>query len=566
MSGLPLKEVTAFSAVTSYIVVGYLRAIYLPSSYIGAFLIASIIYFLTWAIWTILIYPKFFSPLRHFPSPKGGSWWNGHFSYISALPTGSPMIEWMSTVPNHGIVRYLGMLNTERLFITSPNALREILMTRNYDFVKPSQLVQGLSRLLGVGLLLAEGDEHKNQRRNLLPAFSYRHIKDLYPTFWEKAVEVSEAITAQVRAGGITYNELPEYQKEVTQQTKISETEAIIEMSEWAGRATLDIIGLAGFGQDFNSIRDPNASLSRTYRTVFKPSRQGRYLALLNNFFPGWLIKRIPVKRNGEIEAAVVLIRDICRNNIQLKKEKLEQGKLNDFDILSIALQSGAFSDENLVDQMMTFLAAGHETTSTALTWAIYSLCVNHSCQSLLRAEIRANLPSLNSQKSITSSQIDGLPYLNAVCSEVLRYFPSVAMTMRVAACNTTILGHYIPKGTRIVMVPWATNKSEELWGPDAKKFKPERWLPSDNNPHPANGGAANNYSFLTFIHGPRSCIGQGFARSEFACLLAALIGRFEFSLNDKRELIEDNLVIKGGVTAKLAQGLFVKIKILDDW
>ncbi|POS84371.1 hypothetical protein EPUL_006255, partial [Erysiphe pulchra] len=564
MSGFPIKEITALSTVSSYITVRYLWAMYLPSSYIGAFLLTFSFYCLTWIFWTVLIYPKYFSPTRHFPSPKGGSWWNGQFSVITARSTGAPMLEWISTIPNDGIIRYLGMFNIERLFITSPNALREVLATKSYDFVKPSQLVQGLSRLLGVGVLLAEGDEHKNQRRNLLPAFSYRHIKDLYPAFWEKAVEVTEAITVEVRTGGISHDELPEYQKELTQQTKISDTEAVTEMSGWAGRATLDIIGIAGFGQDFNSIRDPNASLSRTYRTVFTPSRQGRYLALLNNFFPGWLIKRIPVKRNGEIEAAIVLIRDLCRKNIQLKKEKLEEGKLNDYDILSIALKSGAFSEENLIDQMMTFLAAGHETTSTALSWAIYALCVNPSCQSLLRSEIRANLPSPNSQKSITSSQIDGLPYLNAVCSEVLRYFPSVALTMRVAACDTTILGHKIPKGTRIVIVPWAINKSEELWGPDAKKFKPERWLPTDSNPHPANGGAASNYSFLSFIHGPRSCIGQGFARGEFACLLAALIGRFEFSLNDKRELVEDNLVIKGGVTAKLAQGLFVKAKIID--
>ncbi|RKF55515.1 Cytochrome P450 monooxygenase FUM15 [Erysiphe neolycopersici] len=566
MSRFPIKEITALSAVTSYVVVGYLRAEFLPSSYSGAFLFTSIFYFFTWAFWTVLIYPKYLSPLRHLPGPEGGSWWNGQFPLIAALPTGAPMIEWMRTVPNDGIIRYLGMFNVERLFITSPNALKEVLATKSYDFVKPSQLVQGLSRLLGIGILLAEGDEHKKQRRNLLPAFSYRHIKDLYPVFWEKAVEVSEAITANVRAGGIMHDELPEYQKEVTQQTKISETEAVIEMSEWAGRATLDIIGIAGFGQDFNSISDRNAPLSQTYRIVFTPSRQGRNLALLHNFFPGWLVKRIPVKRNGEIESAIVIIRDICRKKIQLKKEKLDQGKLNDFDILSIALQSGAFSEENLIDQMMTFLAAGHETTSTAIMWAIYLLCVNPSCQSHLRAEIRANLPFPNAQNPITSSQIDGLPYLNAVCSEVLRYYPSIAMTMRVAARDTTILGHRIPKGTHVVIAPWAINKSEELWGPDAKKFKPERWLPSDSNPHPANGGAANNYSFLSFIHGPRSCIGQGFARAEFACLLAALIGRLEFTLNDKRELREENLKIKGGVTAKLPQGLFVKARVLDEW
>jgi cytochrome P450 len=215
---------------------------------------------------------------------------------------------------------------------------------------------------------------------------------------------------------------------------------------------------------------------------------------------------------------------------------------------------------------MMTFLAAGHETTASSMIWAIYLLCVHPEIQTRLREEIRANLPSLDSEESVNSQQIDHMPYLNAVCSEVLRYFPPVPLTPRIAARNTTIIGQKIPKGTRVMLVPWAVNRSEELWGPDAAKFDPERWIPSDSNPSSANGGAASNYSFLTFLHGPRSCIGQGFAKSEFACLLAAWVGRFEFQINDERELDEKNLVIKGGVTSKPANGLFVKTKVIPGW
>jgi cytochrome P450 len=117
-----------------------------------------------------------------------------------------------------------------------------------------------------------------------------------------------------------------------------------------------------------------------------------------------------------------------------------------------------------------------------------------------------------------------------------------------------------------VTLVPWAINKYEAIWGPDAKKFNPERWMPSEDNPHSANGGASSNYAFLTFLHGPRSCIGLGFAKSEFACLLAAWIGRFEFSLNDEREYDEKNMVIKGNVTAKPANGLHVKAKVVEGW
>ena len=86
------------------------------------------------------------------------------------------------------------------------------------------------------------------------------------------------------------------------------------------------------------------------------------------------------------------------------------------------------------------------------------------------------------------------------------------------------------------------------------------------SNPHAANGGASTNYASLTFLHGPRSCIGQTFARAEFACLLAAWIGRLEFELNDVAEMDEKNLVIKAGVTARPANGMWVKARVVDGW
>jgi cytochrome P450 len=272
------------------------------------------------------------------------------------------------------------------------------------------------------------------------------------------------------------------------------------------------------------------------------------------------------MKRNGEIEAAAAVIRSTCRQQIRAKKEKLEKDELTDIDILSVALKSGGFTEEQLVDQMMTFLAAGHETTATAMVWAIYMLCLHPDVQTRLRKEIRQNLPSIEEQATMTSQAIDHLPYLNAVLNEVLRYFPPVPLTIRESVRDTTIIGEFIPKGTRIMLIPKAVNKSESLWGPDALKFNPDRWLPSPTNPQSASGGAASNYSFMTFLHGPRSCIGQKFAQAEFACLLAAWVGRFEFALRDELEYDERNVLIKGGVTSKPAKGLHVKTKIVPGW
>lgn len=252
----------------------------------------------------------------------------------------------MNTIPNEGIIRYLAIFNSERLMVTSPKALSEVLVTKNYDFVKPSHIAQGLGRLLGIGVLLAEGEEHKAQRKNLMPAFAFRHTKDLYPTFWSKSREAVIAMTEAVKA-----DELKRAESADVEKNPEGEADTVIEAGEWASRATLDIIGVAGLGRDFGAIRDPDTPLNRTYRTVFRPSREARILGFLNLFFPGWIVRNLPIKRNGDIEAAVAVIRSTCRQLIRAKKEKLDKNELTDIDILSVALESGGFSEENLIDQ-----------------------------------------------------------------------------------------------------------------------------------------------------------------------------------------------------------------------
>jgi cytochrome P450 len=468
-------------------------------------------------------------------------------------------------VPNNGIIRYLGILNSERLLVASPKGLGEILTTKSYDWRKPARVTRSIGRILGVGVLLAEGEEHKQQRKNLMPAFAFRHVKDLYPVFWSKSREAVQAMTEQIQADAGKLK--PNDKTAGVEKSPIAADQAVMEVGGWASRATLDIIGVAGLGKDFRAIADPHTDLYRTYSVVFKPSRQAQVLGLLQLFFPSWLVQRLPIKRNGEIEAAAGLIRETCRELIRVKKDKLDRKELTDVDILSVALESGGFTEENLIDQLMTFLAAGHETTATAMTWAIYLLSVHPEMQTRLRAEVRKHLPSVDDEKGVSSLDIDHMPYLNAICMEVLRYFPPVPMTLREAAVDTVLCGQHIPKGTKAFLAAWATNKDKSLWGEDAGRFNPERWMPDESgNARATSGGASTNYANLTFLHGPRSCIGQAFARAEFACLLAAWVGRFEFELNDVKEMEEKNLVIKAGITTRPAKGMWVKARVLDGW
>jgi len=467
-----------------------------------------------------------------------------------------------TNIPNDGLIRYKVPLNQERLLLTNSKALSEVLVTRNYDFEKPGLIRWSLGRILGNGILMAEGDEHKRQRKNLMPAFSFRHIKDLYSVFWNKAQESAQAMMDQIRVDAAKAG--------ADEKAGFTNPTAVLEIGDWASRATLDIIGLAGLGRDFHAIQDPNNHLSKMYQDVFKPSKQARLMNLLNLVLPGWVVTNLPIKRNGDVRQASAFIRQVCRDLVREKKEKFARKELTDIDILSVAIESGGFSEDDLVNQLMTFLAAGHETTASAMQWAIYMMCLHPDVQTRLRKEVRENLPSIESHQDITALDIDHLPYLNAVCNEVLRYYSPVPLTLRQAAVDTTILDQRVPKGTMIVLCPFAINRHMSLWGEDAGRFNPDRWLSKKGEDASAatvgSGGASSNYAFLTFLHGPRSCIGQAFAKAEFACLLASWVGRFEFELKNKEEYDEKNMIIKGGVTARPANGLWVHAKVLDGW
>jgi cytochrome P450 len=222
-------------------------------------------------------------------------------------------------------------------------------------------------------------------------------------------------------------------------------------------------------------------------------------------------------------------------------------------DIIGIALSSGAFSDEQLVDQLMTFLAAGHETTATAMTWILYHLAKNPDIQAVLRNELTAVIPP--NAKSVTAAHLDGLHHLHAVCNEALRLHPPVALTVRVTVQDTTIAGYHIPKGTNVTLSPWAVNAAAEHWGKDAAEFRPERWLGAERLDR-----AANNFSFMTFLHGPRSCIGEKFARGELTCLIAAWVMSFDTRLLDADFVPQ----IRAGITVKPLHGLPLKVQRID--
>lgn len=304
---------------------------------------------------------------------------------------------------------------------------------------------------------------------------------------------------------------------ELTHLLGESVNEPEIELGLWCTRVTLDIIGIAGFGRDFHSLTNHDDPFVNDYQEVLEPKPVKALFFALNLVFPYWLISRIPfwyIPR--ELKRISASLYQFSYNLSRERRAEFANPKIDDTrkDILSLLVKSNDFTDHELAHQVLTFLAAGHETTSSTLSWCIYLLAQHPEIQNELRNEIRSTLPSPSTHAMLDKGVVDDLSFLSAVTNEVLRLYPVVPITSRQTVRETQLLDYKIPEGTNVYIVPWAINRSTTFWGEDAAKFNPRRWIELDEeggtkkvNMH---GGAKSAFEFMTFLYGPRSCIGQG--------------------------------------------------------
>ena len=233
-----------------------------------------------------------------------------------------------------------------RLLVTGPKALQEILVTKPYDFEKPPQVRNFLRQVLGDGLVVVEGEQHEFQRKHVMPAFSFRHIKDLYPMMWQKAAAVTGIIETVLRE-----SRAPAFQDDNYIGT--------IEVGEWASTATLDIIGVAGLGHEFNAMKNADDPLVSDYHELLRPDPERFLFFLAWAMGPQKLVARLPWKLNTTFKERTASLRNICRSLVRDKRAAIKTGSDEHFDILSLLIKSGDFSDEDLCDQLLTYLAAG---------------------------------------------------------------------------------------------------------------------------------------------------------------------------------------------------------------
>ncbi|KAJ9486160.1 hypothetical protein VN97_g7184 [Penicillium thymicola] len=342
-----------------------------------------------------------------------------------------------------------------------------------------------IARFLGDGLTIVEGEEHQRQRKRLTPVYSLRNIKDLYPIFWSTAVKLTQCIS-----------------KNMEQTNKKS---GVYEINFWANQATIDLIAMAGLGKEFNCLDGAENELFTAYQEIFTWAPEKEVYMALNRILSPKIIEAIPWGINERINVTTAILRRVCRELVDEKLDAYTKQETDKNDILSLMISQGSWTAERLVEQLLTFIAAG-------------------TVGPLLAGEAQQDPASI-------SGLLENLPYLNAVCNEVIRFYPPVPFIRRYSIIPTTILGHHVPAGTRVILCPWATNRDPALWGPEAAAFKPERWIDPVTGRSNKEGGMSSSFANLTFSHGPRSCIGQNFAKAELRTLVAVFVSKFKFQM-----------------------------------
>ncbi|KAK5047594.1 hypothetical protein LTR84_006691 [Exophiala bonariae] len=335
------------------------------------------------------------------------------------------------------------------------------------------------------------------------------------------------------------------------------------EVLDWLNRTTLDIIGRAGLGTDIDSLTNPEAPLRDAYRRCFEFDIQARVINGLAAFTP--LVRLLPVRANRDMAKARSIILDHATRIIYNKASTEEESsKVHHKDIIGLIVKNNLTASkedfltvETMRDQVMTFLGAGHDTTATTAAWTLLLLAKNPEIQGRLRNEIRSHMPFLfdadtrEDVSKVNHADVDLLPYLEDVCKESLRYIPSIPMTVRKTIEDDTLGGYFVPGGTTIYLMANCINRLPTYWGDTANTFDPTRWK---NLPDTYTTNA-----FMTFLQGPRGCVGRKFAEVEMKTILCALLSKYTFELDanvqDPEELKMWRLVLRprDGVSLKVS-------------
>ena len=398
-----------------------------------------------------------------------------------------------------------------RTWVTEPSIIKAVLLDEREKFRKSVQ-IRMLSPVLGRGILTTEGAEWKWQRQAAAPMFRPKELEGYVPAFVAATEE-------QVRK----WRETP--------RGLVAPIDACMT------RTTFDVVCATLLPSSDKALAPV---IHDALRTLQKTT--GWEILVAATGLPKWL------PRPGMIggRSAVVALRSAVA---ALVRERRAAGDVASDNLMSRLIaardpETGqAMSDEQLVDNVLTFYLAGHETTARALTWTLYLLSRSPGWTAALEAEIAR----VTGGSPVTSEHIEQLVLVQQVLKESMRLYPPVPIMSRQCVTDVQIDGHAIKAGTSIMMPIYAIHRHTKRWeDPDA--FDPSRFAPEKDSAIP-------RYQYMPFGAGPRICIGMAFAMIEATAVLATLLQRVRFERAGSEEpfpVARVTLVPKGGVPLKV--------------
>ncbi|KAJ6562234.1 cytochrome P450 [Mycena capillaripes] len=465
--------------------------------------------------WFLILPPR--STIQHIPGPQSPSWIFGHMLQLLLPPQyGDYEFAWQKLYGS--VYRLKGCFGQDRLIISDPLALQYILNSAHFGH--GPTLENAVHLLFDENCLMAAtGETHKRYRAAMNVGFTAAAVRNYQPVFERVALTMTDRL----------------------EKASLSPMDICPVLSG----ATLDAISQAIFGYTTQDLGEEFVANNAEIMALSSNQSAVQILAdAVGARLPKWVwraVSHLPTTTFNAIRATKYFANHVGHQIVREKMDALRKGSRIQMDVYDTLLEQGysdkkrnTLSEQELAAQTGIILVAGQDTTANTLAFGLLELARNPEFQDQLRAEIHSSLGA--------TVLYDSMPLLNAFIKETLRVYPAGPIPEKVALQDTVIplaevvttsngeIMKQLPvrKGQTIHIATAAYQRLESRWGADAHKFRPSRWIDGIISQGQAVGPYAN---LLTFLGGPRMCLGWRFAILEMQVFFSELVGKFHFGL-----------------------------------
>ncbi|KAE8915663.1 hypothetical protein PF005_g19816 [Phytophthora fragariae] len=450
------------------------------------------------------------------------------------------------------LIRSIGV--PDQLIVSTPEAFADVLKLQFRNFPKGSYQCENLRDLLGDGIFAVDGEQWVHQRKTASNLFTMRALRD--------------SMTAVIQRHAVVLYDIFQ---------RASEDKETLDLFKLFNRFTIEAFAEIGFGVHMGCL---DSEEEHPFQQAFDHAQRALFLRFVR---PRWfwkLQKWLGVGAEGQLKTDIEVIDktvlDIVekalakRSNISDTDSQvgtaIDGGASQERDVVSLFLGNASSSPDSDTQQIapiflrnivVNFLIAGRDTTAQTLSWFFINLTAKPDVETAIRNEIAEKLPNLagrgENATHATMQDVSQLVYLEAALKETLRLHPPVPMIPKYVVEDTTLSdGTFVKGGSLIVLATYVMARMQQVWGPDAEEFKPERWI----DPTTGKLIAVSAYKFASFNAGPRMCLGMNLAMLEMKLVVAGLLSKFHVEVLNPEDVTYDlslTLPVKGALSVKVS-------------